>query len=178
MGQQPGQLQVSPFTPATRDSRNTGARLPDGSIRPPPHHLFVDDDIYADIFDSYSTQQAVAASIKAIYILLGESDLSKRQDPVSFDKLEDMPVSYPSRILGQIVNTQRMDVKTPPEFIADTIQLLDKLFSILPAGHRINHGETWTHRVYCPMVALPPPQPLRRNGQMPWVSQSPSLHDQ
>ncbi len=40
-----------------------------------------------------------------------------------------MPVSYSSRILGQIVNTQRMDVETPPEFIADTIQLLKKSFS-------------------------------------------------
>ena len=40
-----------------------------------------------------------------------------------------MPVSYSSRILGQIVNTRRMDVKTPPEFIANMILLLDKLFS-------------------------------------------------
>ncbi len=80
-------------------------------------------------FDSYHIQKAVAASIKAIYILLGESDLSKRQDPVSFDKLEDMPVSYSARILGQNVNTQRMDVETPSEFIANTIRLLHKLFS-------------------------------------------------
>ncbi len=70
----------------------------------------------------------MAASIEAIYILLGESDLSKRQDPVSFDKLEDMPVSYASRILGHIVNTRRMDVEAPPEFIADTLRLLWKSF--------------------------------------------------
>ncbi len=117
------------FTPATPDSQNTGVRLPNGSILPPPHHLFVDDDIYADIFNSFCIWQAVAASIEAIYILLGESDLSKWQDPVLFDKLEDMPVSYSSRILGQIVNTQQMDVETPPEFIVDTLQLLNKSFS-------------------------------------------------
>ncbi len=69
------------------------------------------------------------ASIKAIYILLGDSHLSQWQDPVSFNKLEDMPVSFSSRILGQIVNTRRMDIETPPEFIADTLQLLLKLFS-------------------------------------------------
>ncbi len=116
------------FTPATKDSKNPGARLPDGSLRPTPHHLFVDDDVYADIFDSYRIQQAVAASIEAIYILLGKFDLSKRQDPVSFDKLEDMPVSYSYRILGHIVNTCRMDVKTPSEFISDTLCLLQGKF--------------------------------------------------
>ncbi len=69
------------------------------------------------------------ASIEAIYILLGESDLSKRQDPISFNKLEDMTVSYSTCILRHIMNMQRMDVETPPEFIAGTIQLLDKSFS-------------------------------------------------
>ncbi len=109
------------FTLATRDSQNSGVQLPDGSLRPTPHHLFVNNDIYCDVFDSYRIQHAVAASIEAIYILLGDSDLSQRQDPVSFNKLEDMPVSFSSRILGQIVNTWRKDLETPPEFIADTI---------------------------------------------------------
>ncbi len=95
--------------------------LPDGSLQPTPHHLFVNDNIYADIFDSFCIQQAVVASIEAIYILLGESDLSKQQDPILFNKLKDMPLSYSSPILGQLVNTQRMDIKTPPEFIADMI---------------------------------------------------------
>ncbi len=117
------------FTPAARDSQNPGVRLPDGLLRPTPHHLFVNDDIYADIFDSYPIQQAVVASIEAIYILLGDSDLSQWQDPILFDKLEDIPISFSSRILGQIVNMWQMDVEAPPEFIADTIRLLQKSFS-------------------------------------------------
>ncbi len=60
---------------------------------------------------------------------LGDTNLFQWQDPVSFDKLEDMTVSFSSRILGQIVNTWRMDVETPPKFIADTIRLLLKSFS-------------------------------------------------
>ncbi len=111
-----------------QDSQNTRVRLPNGSLRPMPHHFFVDDDISGDIFDSYCIQQTVAASIKAFYILLRESDLSKRQDPVSFDKIEEMTISYSSCILGLIVNTQCMDVETLPEFIADMIQLLEKSF--------------------------------------------------
>jgi len=126
------------FTPATKDLKNPGARLPDGSLRPTPHHLFVDDNVYADIFNSYRIRQAVAASIEAIYILLGDSDLSKRQDPISFDKLEDMPVSFSSRILGQIVNTRR---------IADTIRLLQQSFSHHQKVFRLQDIESLTGKL-------------------------------
>ncbi len=39
-----------------------------------------------------------------------------------------MSVSYSSHILGHIVNTWRMDIKTPPEFTTNTICLLQKSF--------------------------------------------------
>ncbi len=112
------------FTPATRDSLNCGVRLTDGSIKPTPHHFLMDDNTHCNIFDSYQTQQSVAASIKAIYILLGESDLMTWQDPILFDKLEDVPISYSSHILGQIVNMQCMDIEAPPEFIVNMLRLL------------------------------------------------------
>ncbi len=82
--------------------------------------------IYINIFDLYRIQQAVAASIKAIYILLGDSDLMAPQDPVLVDKVEEMPISYSSHLLGQIVNTQCTDIKLPLEFIANILNLLWK----------------------------------------------------
>ncbi len=106
-------------SPAISDLLNTGVRLPNKSIKPTPLHFFVDDDIYGNVFDSKQIWQAITASIKEIYILLGELDLTKWQDLVLFDKLEDMTVSFSSCILGQIVNTGQIDVKTPLEFIAD-----------------------------------------------------------
>ncbi len=69
-------------------------------------------------------QQTIVVSIKAIYTILGESDLSRLQDPASFDKLEEAIISYSLFILGNIVNTQRMDVKTPPKFISEVQQTL------------------------------------------------------
>ena len=68
----------------------------DANRRPanPPHAFFVDDDIYGKVFDVVHIEQAVAASIEAIFVLLGESDLLARQDPISFEKIEDMMVPY------------------------------------------------------------------------------------
>ena len=54
----------------------------------------MDDDIYGKVFDVVHIEQAVAASIEAIFVLLGESDLLARQDPISFEKIEDMMVPY------------------------------------------------------------------------------------
>ncbi len=51
------------FVPANNDSINCGVHLSNGSIKPTPHHFFMDDDIYCNIFNSYCIQQVVAASI-------------------------------------------------------------------------------------------------------------------
>ena len=45
-----------------------------------------------DIFLIDHFEQCIAASIEAIYILLGPSDLQRHQDPISFDKLTDMTI--------------------------------------------------------------------------------------
>ncbi len=65
----------------------------------------------------------IAASIEAIYGFLGKSVWSKQQDPISFNKLEEMIISYCLHILGHIVNTQCMDIETPPKFITGSNKL-------------------------------------------------------
>ncbi len=144
------------FVPATKDSINRGVCLPNGSIKPTLHHFFMDDDIYCGIIDLYCIWQAVATLIEAIYILLGELDLMAPQDPVSFEKLTVMPISYSSRILGQIINTRPMDVKTPLP-----------LQSLSPKGHRIHHGEARSHCVHSTLIALPPTRPIHGSGHLP-----------
>ena len=57
---------------------------------PTPHSFFVNDDIYLDVFDIVRLKQASATSIEAIFILLGESDLTKCSDPINWDKMEGM----------------------------------------------------------------------------------------
>ena len=51
-------------------------------------------------------------------------ELDKRQDPISFDKLEDMLVSYLNKILGTMIDTRRLDIGVPSAFIADTLNQL------------------------------------------------------
>ena len=98
--------------------------MEDGSVAPTPHYFFVDDGCYAEVFAKDRIEQAVAASIEAVFLLLGESNLDHRQDAISFDKLEEMVIGFANKILGQIINTRTMTVETPPEFVAETLLLL------------------------------------------------------
>ncbi|EJK75241.1 hypothetical protein THAOC_03043, partial [Thalassiosira oceanica] len=92
--------------------------------------FFVDDDIYADIFDPNAPEpterieQAVASGIEAIFILLGASDLSLRQDPLSWDKLQDFIVNFRGKVLGVDVCTRSLAVSVPPDYLAKTTALL------------------------------------------------------
>ena len=108
------------FTQATPDSLNTGVLDAEGNDAKTPHDMFVDDDIYAEIYCRERIEQAIAASIEAIFILLGDAAIHERQHPVSFDKLEDTPIDWVNRLLGVEINTRTLAVRTPIEYVQST----------------------------------------------------------
>ena len=90
-----------------------------------PHNLFVDNDVYADVYDNARArmEQTGAASIEAMFILLGPSDLLGRQDPISFDKFDEMPMDWQHRILGVDIHTRKLAVRTPVEYVAAIVHI-------------------------------------------------------
>jgi hypothetical protein len=112
------------FTRAKWDSLNTAVVDAGGHPLPTPHFVYVDDDIYVDLYSIEDFEQCIASSIEAIYVLLGPSDLTKRQDPISFDKLKEMVISPIQRVLGHIIDTRRMVISTPLDFVQDVIHSL------------------------------------------------------
>jgi len=116
----------TPFVPAKACTQRKGVLDTNGNPVPTPQRLFVDDSVYAEVYhdDRIRIEQTIAAGIEAIFILLGHSNLDKRQDPVSFDKMEAMLVSHLNKILGKLIHTRRMDVGIPQQYVDKTIQLL------------------------------------------------------
>ena len=78
------------FTKAFRDALNPGVMDNTGSPAQTPHGVYVDDDIYLDVADPRCFEQAIAASIEVIFILLDASNASLCQDPISWDKLHEL----------------------------------------------------------------------------------------
>mmetsp|Transcript_26612 Transcript_26612/g.63119 ORF Transcript_26612/g.63119 Transcript_26612/m.63119 type:complete len:312 (-) Transcript_26612:1449-2384(-) len=77
-------------------SQRQGILDGDGKQRPTPHRLFVDDGIYAEVFKRRRIEQAIAASIEAIFIVLGRSGTPPRQ-PFAVPP-RHLPVFYQSSI--------------------------------------------------------------------------------
>ena len=116
----------SHFVPAKACTQRVGVLDDQGLPVPTPQRMFVDDSVYADIYedDRERIEQTIAAGIEAIFILLGRSDLAKRQDPISFDKMEEMMVSHFNKVLGKLIHTRRLDVGVPKPYVAKTLLLL------------------------------------------------------
>lgn len=117
------------FVPAMADSQNNGVLGDNGRPVNTPYDMFVDDLVYAEVYLRQRVEQAIAASIEAMFITLGESDLLRMQDPVSWDKLVEMIISHFNKVLGVEINTRRMDVGPPPEFVARTLKQLEAFHS-------------------------------------------------
>jgi len=77
---EPTQAERDLFVQANADVDNPGVIRPDGTRRPPTYNHHVDDNLYADIRSSF--KQTVAASILALYMVLGFPQQGVR-DPLS-----------------------------------------------------------------------------------------------
>ena len=109
-----------------------------------PHHLFVDDDIYAKIFDVERIEQCVAAGIESIFILLGESDTNIRQDPILWDKLYEMVIHYTNKVLGFVVNTRKLTIETLSDFVGNVSKLMTTTWGKHRKSFTIKEAETLT----------------------------------
>jgi hypothetical protein len=112
------------FTRAFCDALNQGIFDEHGNPALTPHGVYIGDDIYLDVANKHQVEQAIAASIEAIFMLLRESSTALHQDPISWDKLHKLLVAPVNRILGLVLDLHQMTVGIPPDFIASTITLL------------------------------------------------------
>jgi hypothetical protein len=123
----PSALAKSKFIQATPDSLNQGVLDANGDRVAPQYDHHVDDCLYADVKEHFPL--TVAASIMALYLLLGEPSANHR-DPVSWEKFESK-VTHTRKAKGFIVNTRRMEVSLPDYKREQIVELLAE----------------WTHRV-------------------------------
>ena len=100
--EEPTEQQV--FIQAIQDSTHKGVK----NLRKTSYNMFVDDNLFAQIRENI--KHAMAASIEALYIILGRPETDKRQDPLSLDKYYESICSYDRTQLGFQINTRKMTV--------------------------------------------------------------------
>ncbi|KAL7531340.1 hypothetical protein ACHAWF_007337, partial [Thalassiosira exigua] len=131
-----------PIVPAHETSRYPRVIDEDGNVENTPHHLFVDDDIYAEVYDRSRIEQATAAGIEAVFILLGEPAIELRQDSISWEKLFEMIINSRNIILGQDVDTNAMTIGPPHDYVQQVVQLIKKTWHKGRLGFLVSEAET------------------------------------
>lgn len=95
-------------------SRNSGVLDSTGRPANTPLHTFVDDALMADTRDRI--MRAMAASIEALYIILGFPDTEVRQDALSIDKFLEATCSPIKIQLGLKFDTRRMTLSLTDKY--------------------------------------------------------------
>ena len=89
---------------------------------PTKHIMYVDDNMMVDIHGYLTT--ALAASIEALFVLLGFPDEAVRKSPLTMDKYYESLCSYMRAQLARLVNTRHLNVSIPDEKRNETLRVL------------------------------------------------------
>ena len=98
-----------------------------GNVIYHPSRIWV-DDILIPAVGVANMKMALAAVIEAIFTVLGQPDITKRQCPLAMDKWRDLMVGETQTALGLVVNTRKLTVGIPRKYLDETLSLLTKVW--------------------------------------------------
>ena len=88
-----------------------------------PTRIWVDDALIAAV-ELTAMKMALAAVIEAIFVVLGQPDLTLRQCPLAMDKWKKLVVGEKQIALGLILKTREMTVCITHEYLCSTLHLI------------------------------------------------------
>jgi hypothetical protein len=95
-----------------------------GKWRDLPVCIYVDDTLMLAL-NADHMKMVLAATIEAIFIIMGELDVTVRQCPLAMDKWLELVISPKQTMLGLIINTNRLTVAIPPKYYQEVLELLN-----------------------------------------------------
>ena len=103
---------------------NPDITIDDDKVPHSEHNYYINDGLFTQLFDKDCIEQVLITSIDTIFIALDYSDIAQWQDPVSFDKMIELMVSYKNKLLGSMINTRQLTMRAPDEFITEVVNSL------------------------------------------------------
>jgi hypothetical protein len=95
-----------------------------GKWRDLPARIYVDNALMLAL-DADHMKMVLAATIKAIFIVMGKPDVAVRQCPLAMDKWLELVIGPKQTMLGLIINTNRLIVAIPPKYLQEVLELLN-----------------------------------------------------
>ncbi len=105
-------------------SINTGVLDDQDNKVPLPARLYVEDALMLAT-NKENMEQVLAALIEAIFAVMGAPDTSVRQCSLAMDKWEKLYVAPIQTMLGLVIDTNRMTVSVPDNYVQSVCLLID-----------------------------------------------------
>ena len=125
-----------------------------------PTRIWVDDALIAAV-DLTAMKMALAAVIEAIFVVMGQPDLTLRQCPLAMDKWKKLFVGEKQLALGLILKSREMVVYMTDDYLASTLTLLNttwpkckKRFSALEASKIVGKLARLTEGALGPVICF------------------------
>jgi hypothetical protein len=111
------------LTPAFSCTINRGIMDDAGKRRDLPACIYVDDGLMLAL-NADHMKMVLAATIEAIFIVMGKPDVAVRQCPLAMDKWLELVIDPKQTMLGLIINN-RLTVAIPPKYLQEVLKLLN-----------------------------------------------------
>jgi hypothetical protein len=112
------------LTPAFSCTINHGIMDDAGNWMDLPARIYVDNALMLAL-DVDHMKMVLAATIKAIFVVIGEPDVAVRQCPLAMRKWLELVISPKQTMLGLIIDTNRLTVTIPPKYLQELLELLN-----------------------------------------------------
>jgi hypothetical protein len=89
-----------------------------------PVCIYVDDALILAL-DVDHVKMVLVATIKAIFVVMGEPDVAVRQCPLAMDKWLELVIGPKKTMLGLIINTNRLTISIPAKYLQEVLDLLN-----------------------------------------------------
>jgi hypothetical protein len=70
-------------------------------------------------------EMVLAATSKAIFVVMGELDVTVKQCPLAMDKWIELVIGPKKTMLGLIINTNRLTIAIPAKYLQEVLDLLN-----------------------------------------------------
>jgi hypothetical protein len=134
------------LTPAFSCTINRGFMDDAGKRRDLPARIYVNDALMLAL-DADHMKMVLAATIKAIFIVMGEPDVAVRQCPLAIDKWLELVIGPKQTMLGLIINTNRLTVAIPPKYLQEVFELLNSTWHPNQRHFKVSEAQKLTEKL-------------------------------
>jgi hypothetical protein len=112
------------LTPAFSCTINPGIIDDAGSHIDLPAHIYVNNALMLALAIDHM-KMVLAATIEAIFVVMGKPSIAVSQCPLAIDKWLDLVIGPKQTMLGLIINTNRLTVAIPAKYLQEVLDLLN-----------------------------------------------------